>query len=352
MKVTNRFLTAFCILCLIPLFSVCQSGKEIIAAGKVPPYRVGEWLPSDQAFLDRWMEARIKETGANVKPFPPVVEEFKNLIERDPEIYMLFNQMFVQTSKHHFDTTPIGTPQVKDYLHMLELISAIITKAPDFDETGLVGFPINAILDWPMGTKSGFAAFLNDKVNAQLKKILNEWAKFLRSPGSCSVLNTDEHKGWFGKDAKKAMPDFEKEFKCEPGKPYYGFTSWDNFFTREFKDGLRPVASPQNDSVIVNACESAPYKIAYNVKRADKFWIKGQPYSLVHMLANDDLVDKFVGGTVYQAFLSALSYHRWHSPVSGKIVKTIVKDGTYYSEAFRKVLIRRDLTNHKVTLQK
>ncbi len=36
------------------------------------------------------------------------------------------------------------------------------------------------------------------------------------------------------------------------------------------------------------------------------------------MLDNDPLVDKFVGGTIYQAFLSALSYHRWHAPVSGK----------------------------------
>lgn len=39
------------------------------------------------------------------------------------------------------------------------------------------------------------------------------------------------------------------------------------------------------------------------------------------MLAHDKLAEQFVGGTVYQAFLSALSYHRWHSPVSGKIVK-------------------------------
>jgi phosphatidylserine decarboxylase len=129
------------------------------------------------------------------------------------------------------------------------------------------------------------------------------------------------------------MPDFEKEFKCDPSKPYHGFTSWDNFFTREFKEGLRPVASPGDDAIIVNACESAPYKIATNVNRSDKFWIKSQPYSLMHMLANDEFTDKFVGGTIYQAFLSALSYHRWHSPVSGKIVKAYVKDGTYYSEA-------------------
>ena len=56
---------------------------------------------------------------------------------------------------------------------MLALINAILTTAPAFNKTGLVGFPINAILDWPMGHGGGFAAFLNDKVNAQFKKILN-----------------------------------------------------------------------------------------------------------------------------------------------------------------------------------
>jgi len=104
------------------------------------------------------------------------------------------------------------------------------------------------------------------------------------------------------------------------------------FFTREFNPGKRPVASPDDASVIVNACEAAPYRVATNVKRRSKFWIKAQPYSLQHMLANDELVDKFVGGSIYQAFLSAKSYHRWHAPVNGTITKAYVQEGTYYSE--------------------
>jgi phosphatidylserine decarboxylase len=51
------------------------------------------------------------------------------------------------------------------------------------------------------------------------------------------------------------------------------------------------------------------------------------------MLADDESVDQFVGGTVYQAFLSATDYHRWHSPVAGTIVRAFVEEGTYYSEA-------------------
>jgi phosphatidylserine decarboxylase len=100
---------------------------------------------------------------------------------------------------------------------------------------------------------------------------------------------------------------------------------------REFQE--RPVASPEDDKVIVSACESTPYGISTDVKRQDRFWIKSQPYSLADMLANDDSVDQFVGGTVYQAFLSATNYHRWHSPVAGTIVRAFVQEGTYYSEA-------------------
>ena len=150
---------------------------------------------------------------------------------------------------------------------------------------------------------------------------------------STYVLNDHPQTGWFGSHAMKHMPNFEEEYQCDSEKKHHGFTSWDNFFTREFREGVRPVASPRDDSVIVNACESAPYKLLHNVKREDQFWIKSQRYSLGFMLANDPLTDGFIGGTIYQAFLSAFSYHRWHSPVTGTIIKTVVIDGTYYAEA-------------------
>lgn len=105
-----------------------------------------------------------------------------------------------------------------------------------------------------------------------------------------------------------------------------------DYFTRQLKEGVRPVASPEDDNVIANACESKTFNVSHNVKLHDKFWNKGQPYSVRDMLAYHELAENFAGGTVYQAFLSALSYHRWHAPVSGKIVKAFVQDGTYFSE--------------------
>jgi phosphatidylserine decarboxylase len=296
------------------------------------PYRVGKWLPSDEAFLQRWLEAMLEKTRAEQKALKPEIEDLRILIESDAQIFMLFSEMFTQVPRR-YRQDPCGNPQVRDYRQMLELVNTIMTHAPEFDETGLVGCPINAVFDWSMGTAAGMAAFLNAQVNAQLKRILNAWARFLTSRDSAYVLNDDPRRGWFGASALKAMPNFAREFICDPALPHWGFRSWDDFFTRQLRPGVRPVASTDDARVIVNACEAAPYRIARNVTYRDTFWIKSQPYSIVHMLANDNLAPLFAGATVYQAYLNPLSYHRWHSPVSGTVVKAYVRDGTYYAEA-------------------
>ena len=196
----------------------------------------------------------------------------------------------------------------------------------------LVAVPFTAILEWPMGTAAGIATFMNPKVNAMFKKMFDVWAEFLSTPESCHVLHSGEN-GWLGPAAGKAMPDFAKTFECDTSAQYHGFTSWDNFFTRPFRPGSRPLERPDDNSVISNACESTAYRLAHHVKTRDSFWVKGQPYSLFHMLNNDPFAPLFANGTVYQGFLNPFDYHRWHSPVDGKIIKTVSVPGTYFAES-------------------
>ncbi|KAG9003990.1 hypothetical protein FRB94_001195 [Tulasnella sp. JGI-2019a] len=183
-----------------------------------------------------------------------------------------------------------------------------------------------------MGTPGRFTTFCNPKVNAQFKKMFDAWAAFLGSPESRYVLS-NANDGWFGPTASTAMPNFSQTFICEPDAEYYGFKSWDDFFTRRFRPGIRPVQFPDNDAVVNSACESRIYRIAQGVKEMDSFWLKGEPYFLSHMLNHDPYTSQFVGGAVYQAFLSTLNYHRWASPVNGKVVKVVHVPGTYYAES-------------------
>jgi phosphatidylserine decarboxylase len=290
--------------------------------------RLGGWLPHDRVSLGRWLQATRDEAERKNAPFHPVVEEFQRMIETDPIMYMYFTQMFDEQPAF---PPPAGSGDVKlaNYQQMLVVINHVLTTAPSFNTTEMVGFPINAILDFPMITPAGLAAFASPKVNEMLRKILAVWTTFLDSEASCCVLN-DSPTGWLSPAAWKALN--LDEFKTDPAAPFSGFKSWNDFFIREFKPGLRPVALPNDPAAIVSACEAAPYAIETNVKEYDTFWIKAQPYSLRQLL-NGHFVDQFIGGTVYQAYLSAENYHRWHSPVSGTIAKIEKIPGTYYAEA-------------------
>ncbi|KAF2212153.1 hypothetical protein CERZMDRAFT_41164 [Cercospora zeae-maydis SCOH1-5] len=309
--------------------------------------KAGAWLPADHRIHEEWLDTQIGHAHNNKKELIPVLQEFKEFIEGNTRIYMLFVKMFEEVpQKHPYNKDPTGRTQIRDYHHLLEILNHVFGQAPTWIDAaanvGMVGVPMCAILDYPMGTPSGHAAFLDPDVNKMLKKVLNEWGKLLTTPKSAEVLNTGKQ-GWFGEVGQKDIMDvanapyqtshkFEDFFVCDPKAKHYGYKSWDDFFTRQFREEVRPVASPEDDNVVANACESKVFNVARNAKLRDHFWIKGQPYSVRDMLANDPLAENFAGGTVYQAFLSALSYHRWHAPVSGTVKRAFVQDGTYFSE--------------------
>ncbi|KAK2591585.1 hypothetical protein QQS21_010713 [Conoideocrella luteorostrata] len=311
-------------------------------------HKPGAWLPADHRVHRKYLSNVTKHVDSQKgEKLTPALKEFKHLIESNTRIYMYFVQMFDEIPrKHPYWKDPTGTKQIRNYEHMLQVLNHIVTRAPEWTEAaesvGMVGVPFCAILDYQMGTPSGHAAFLDPDVNAAIKKVLNEWGKFLQTPESASVLG-DHKLGWFGETGTKDMLQvanapyksnmkFEEMFVCDPTAKHMGFKSWDDFFTRRVHDSARPVASPSDDNVIANACESKVYNIEHGVRLRDKFFAKGQPYSLLDMLAHDPLAHEFVGGTIYQAFLSALSYHRWHSPISGTVKRAFVEDGTYFSE--------------------
>lgn len=297
-----------------------------------PPFCIAEWLPTDQAAFAAWMD-QLGVDAAAVAALDPVLRDFGACVENDPALFALAHQMFDDVPRHApYDCDPTGHPQLRNFGQLLRKIQVVLSTPPWFNQTGLAGLPINAMVAWSMATSAGHAFFLHPQVNFHFKRILNAWGAFLQTSASLPALGEHPRTGWFGEDAMREMPHFDEEFVCDPALPYRGFSSWDNFFTRRFRDGQRPVEAPDDNAVIVNPCESAPYKLMEGVQLHERFWIKAQPYSLKHMLADDAMAAQFAGGTVYQAFLSAFSYHRWHSPVAGTIVATRVIDGSYYAE--------------------
>jgi phosphatidylserine decarboxylase len=290
--------------------------------------RLGGWLPVDPRPLSKWLESNIAEAEQRNASLHPVVREFRDMIENDPVMNMYFTLMFEQQPRSA-PKPGSGDVKLEDYEQMLVVMNHILTTSPTFDSTAMVGCPINAILDYPMITPAGLAAFADPRANEMLRRLLSVWAEFLDSEASRYVLD-DSPSGWLGPVARESLQ--LHEFRVNPDADYCGFKSWNDFFIRCFKPGRRPVARPDDQKAIVSACESQPYRIQTQVNEHDTFWMKSQPYSLRHML-NGNFVEQFVGGTVYQAFLSADNYHRWHSPVTGIIRRLQKVPGTYYAEA-------------------
>ena len=84
------------LLLLSALGCSAQQQSSTPATEEPVPYQVGQWQPSDQRVLNQWVEDLVRETNADAQPLVPVVQELKTLIEGDPELLMLFTQMFEQ----------------------------------------------------------------------------------------------------------------------------------------------------------------------------------------------------------------------------------------------------------------
>lgn len=288
------------------------------------------WLPNEEELMLSWFAVigeAVKERQG--KKLHPVIKRFQKLIDDDAVVRMYMTQMIEQIPSKYHEYHPSSVAE------LLLQLNAVLTVAPPYispghgEATALVGVPFSAILVWTMGTPAGFAAYRNIKINAMFKELLAVWTEFLNSEASRYVLNDSKH-GW---QSKKAMKQLHMEdYQYDPKAPYWGFSSWNDFFTREVKKGARPIAGVGDSKVIVSPCDSTVYKIGRKAKARENFWVKKQPYSLADMLDNN-YVDRFVGGDVWQAFLSPFNYHRWHSPVSGTIKKAYVKEGLYFSQA-------------------
>jgi len=305
---------------------------------------LARWLPKDPKVIRKYHHdvlSRLINKGlytqrgvVDERQLSLVILELKKLIEEDAEIFRDFHEMFDQVIPNP-DT---AQNSITNYMELLAALNETITVAPTYSYVSplVSGVPMYGILAPFCNTEAGYRAFTNSKVNVMFRKIFDEWTRFLVSPASRNVLVTTEG-GWFSPDALQVQDDrlgmsFVDAWVCYPDRPNMGFTSWDDFFVRRFREGVRPTLLPDDSAFINTACEAITYRVATDVQATDEFWLKEEvPYSLEHILNYDPLASQLVGGTVFQAMLSSLDYHRWHSPIDGRVVKTTIIPGTYYA---------------------
>jgi phosphatidylserine decarboxylase len=89
------------------------------------------------------------------------------------------------------------------------------------------------------------------------------------------------------------------------------FKSMHDCFTRELKDGARPIDA--DPAVLVSPCD-AIVGASGSVVGTELIQVKGFPYTLQDLLGHPDLVSLYRGGRYVTLRLTSSMYHRFHAP--------------------------------------
>lgn len=286
------------------------------------------YLPADRDCVDQWQRALVREViarkGDGVRHHARSVQELAGLIRSDAIVRMYVTEMI--------DQVPDSHRAIRTVDQLLDAIDHILGQAPSYDPDPAKQnfFPFYSLFLYMMYTRAGEAAFRNEALNEALRAILDQWCNYLESPQSRNVLNETEH-GWLSPSARKYC-SLDEFVIPDRQAPHWGFQSFNDFFHRQIRPECRPIADPDDPRVIVSPNDGAVYRLARDVRESDRFWVKGQPYSLADMMDNSPLAGRFVGGDVLQTFLAGNDYHRWRAPIGGHVREARRVPGLMFSQ--------------------
>lgn len=155
-----------------------------------------------------------------------------------------------------------------------------------------------------------------------LVEYADAWGEYLDTPESAKEVEsfrTDPAFNW-----SEYMP------------PPSGYRTFNQFFARQVKPGMRPVAGLREDAVLVSPADST-FIGWWQIDDASEIQveegplsIKGLRWSIRRLLEGSAFADRFRGGIFTHAFLDTFDYHRWHAPVRGKVVEARVLQGQVF----------------------
>lgn len=106
------------------------------------------------------------------------------------------------------------------------------------------------------------------------------------------------------------------------------YKSFNEFFTRSLKDGVRAIDSSPNS--IVSPADGAISQLG-KIEDGDIFQAKGQSFSVEKLIADPQLAEPFKNGQFATVYLSPKDYHRVHMPFAGTLTETLYVPGELFS---------------------
>jgi phosphatidylserine decarboxylase precursor len=113
-------------------------------------------------------------------------------------------------------------------------------------------------------------------------------------------------------------------------KPIREFQTFNEFFSRKLRPGARICAFPDDAKRVVSAADCR-LTVHNTLQSAQQIWIKGKSFSTFSLLVDPEMGKLFTDCSIAIHRLAPQDYHRYHSPVEGKVVKITKMPGSYYT---------------------
>jgi len=113
----------------------------------------------------------------------------------------------------------------------------------------------------------------------------------------------------------------------EAAQPLHAFPTFNAFFTRRLRDGLRPLPAEEG---VVSPADARLATIGAVPKDGRLEQVKGRTYAIDELLGSAEEAALFRGGAQATLYLSPSMYHRVHAPVDGRVVSLRHLSGRLY----------------------
>ena len=258
----------------------------------------------------------------------PVTKNLIGILKKNPEVKHLLKRSIETAKAINPDRSTNPVQSLEEYYKYIDWsVKAMPWKAMPgaermpslFDATDQHLNYFYWLIDQPLPELEGKGFYFNSiqylpELQPWIVEYAQEWGKFLSSEES---WNSEYY----------ALVKKEKRFNLDKGW-YEDPSNWrtlNDFFSRALSSPeVRPIASPDDHSVVVSPADSEPqgvWKIDENSYIVQKVQVKSSEFqSIPLLLGGDSAYGKiFAGGTFTHTFLNIQDYHRFHFPVSGTI---------------------------------
>ena len=280
-------------------------------------------------FVASVQTSNASNVSGRTADYGPATTELMELVEHNPTLKSMLISSIEKAKKINPDR---DTSPVQSLAEYFEFVSWAETAMPwtllrkseypeIFDNTlqSLIYFYF--LIDQPLPELKGQGLVNN---SLQYAEPFASWLiTFSKSWGN--YLDTED--SWNETYYKMALNDsafgLQNGWYEDSGK----WKTFNEFFTRYLKSpDMRPIAAPDDDSVVASFADSEPQGVwaidgNSNIVAADGVAVKSASIRSVVQLIGEDsqYKDAFANGTFTHSFLNVNDYHRYHFPLSGTI---------------------------------